>query len=110
MDDPKMMKAAREACLAKTNSNNEEMRRYERALLGRGFDDGWKARASAEDRPLTEAEVEKLAELIDPEAWAAIKDGRDAQPLSLWCMRRDWARESALRVHAALSRIRKEGE
>jgi hypothetical protein len=100
-DDPKMMKAAREACLAKTNSNNEEMRRYERALLGRGFDDGWKARASAEDRPLTEEQEKKVRramELIGARNDHLSEAAREGNINAAWHML------------AALSRIRKEGE
>lgn len=47
--------------------------------------------------------VEKVARVIDAEAWAAIDDGRDAIPDALWHIRRSFARN---RARAALEALR----
>lgn len=46
--------------------------------------------------------TEKVARIIDPEAWKAIADGRDALPGSLWGLRRDGAMRIASEIIAAL--------
>lgn len=46
---------------------------------------------------------ETVARIIDPEAWQAIEDGRDAHPDSLWGIRRALALTKADQVLAALS-------
>lgn len=46
--------------------------------------------------------VERIARIIDQEAWKAIEDGRDTLPHSLWSIRRDSAIAKAAAITAAL--------
>lgn len=42
--------------------------------------------------------VERVARAVDPQAWLAIEDGRDALPDNLWSIRRVFATERARAV------------
>lgn len=52
---------------------------------------------------VTNATIEKVARIIDPEAWESLEDGRDAHPDSLWATSRGVAREKAFEILKALS-------
>lgn len=49
--------------------------------------------------------IEAAARIIDPEAWKAIEDGRDALPGALWGIRRDGAKRTAAAVAEFLSTL-----
>jgi hypothetical protein len=103
MDDPEMMKAADRAS-ARYSGNAAK-----NAVFEDGYKAGWKARASAEDGMLTEAEVEEVAKSIEPIAfdWAHFKAHADCRTRPGDFDRgKERAREKARAAHAALSRIR----
>jgi hypothetical protein len=61
---------------------------------------GYEVRELYANPPAPPKEV--LARVIDGEAWAAIEDGRDAMPGSLWHARRDLALSKAEAIRALL--------
>jgi hypothetical protein len=53
-------------------------------------------------------DLDRVARAIDPEAWEAISDGRDARPDSLWDVRREIAYTKARAVLDEIETIRQE--